>query len=180
MTRSRQPLGGATSSGHGEADRAWLERHPASLTLRHLDCGSCNGCEQQLIALTNPLYDMEKYGIAFEASPRHAVLLAMTGVFTRGLAEAARLTLKAMPEQGIVAVGNCAIYGGPFKDSYQFKDSYAVQRERPAKFQPKSDDVGALGRMAEESRVVLKIEDCPPTPRKILEELAGYVRRRGR
>lgn len=90
-----------------------------SIFIRHLDCGSCNGCELELNALNNPIYDLERFGIQFEASPRHADVLFMTGPFTRNLEEAARLTLQAMSEPSrIITIGDCARDGGIFKDSY--------------------------------------------------------------
>jgi Ni,Fe-hydrogenase III small subunit len=128
---------------------AWPTR---TITLRHLDCGSCNGCEQQLIALANPRYDMERYGLAFESSPRHAVYLAMTGPFTRGLATAARLTLDAMPEPALIAIGDCAVDGG------LFRESYALERRLP-----EIDQAMAEGRF---------VRGCPPAPGAILEALA--------
>ena len=131
-----------------------LSRRPASITLRHLDCGSCNGCELELNALTNPIYDIEQYGIGFEASPRHAVYLAMTGPFTRGLEQAALRTLDAMPEPGIIAIGDCALGIGPFEESY------AIQ-ERPAEI---------------EGAIRLPIPGCPPSPQEILEALAKWLR----
>lgn len=128
---------------------AWPKK---SITLRHLDCGSCNGCEQQLIALTNPRYDMERYGLAFESSPRHAVYLAMTGPFTRGLAAAARLTLDAMPEPALIAIGDCAVDGG------LFRGSYALERRVP-----EIDQAITEGRF---------VRGCPPAPAAILDALA--------
>ena len=94
-----------TELASGRAALAKLAFNPTSMTLRHLDCGSCNGCELQLTALTNPRYDMERYGISFESSPRHAVYLAMTGPLTRGLLPAALTTMEAMPKPAIIAVG---------------------------------------------------------------------------
>ena len=123
-----------------------------SLFIRHLDCGSCNGCEMELNALNNPVYDIQRFGIRFEASPRHADLLAMTGPFTRNLEQAARLTLEAMPGKIIVAVGDCAVHGGVFRDSY------AVMATRP-------DDI--------EDAIKVRIEGCPPSPLDILKALAG-------
>jgi Ni,Fe-hydrogenase III small subunit len=90
-----------------------------SLHIRHLDSGSCNGCDWELTALLNAFYDVQRLGIDFVASPRHADLLLVTGVMTRNLQEAARLTYEAMPEPRlVVAVGACAISGGVFAESY--------------------------------------------------------------
>jgi Ni,Fe-hydrogenase III small subunit len=118
--------------------------------MRHLDCGSCNGCELELSALTNPLYDMERFGISFVASPRHADVLIMTGPFTRRLAEAAQLMFEAMSTpRRIVAIGDCADDGGIFKESY------AVA--------PRPDEL--------ERAIVARVRGCPPTPDEILEAL---------
>jgi Ni,Fe-hydrogenase III small subunit len=90
-----------------------------SLHIRHLDSGSCNGCDWEITALLNPVYDIQRLGIDFVASPRHADLLLVTGVMTRNLAEAARLTYEAMPEPRlVVAVGACAVGGGVFAQTY--------------------------------------------------------------
>jgi Ni,Fe-hydrogenase III small subunit len=121
--------------------------------IRHLDCGSCNGCELELNALMNPVYDLEQYGIRFEASPRHAPdWIAMTGPYTRNLDEAARLTIAATPGARILAVGDCAIDGGIFRESY------AVM-ERPSVI---------------ESAVVLKVAGCPPPPVAVLQILLEH------
>ena len=95
------------------------KRFKRSLHIRHLDSGSCNGCDWELPALLNPFYDIQRLGIDFVASPRHADLLLVTGVMTRNLQQAARLTYEAMPEPRlVVAVGACAISGGVFAQSY--------------------------------------------------------------
>lgn len=124
-----------------------LQTH--SVFVRHLDCGSCNGCELELNALANPVYDIAKYGIHFEASPRHADLLAMTGVYTRNLAEAAQLTLEAMPIPRIITIGDCTAGGGVFRESY------------------------ALAKRPEEVEKAIKahIPGCPPAPEKIIQAL---------
>jgi len=90
-----------------------------SLHVRHLDAGSCNGCDWEIAALLNPYYDVQRLGIDFVASPRHADLLLVTGIMTRNLEEAARRTYEAMPEPRlVVAVGACAISGGVFAGTY--------------------------------------------------------------
>jgi Ni,Fe-hydrogenase III small subunit/NAD-dependent dihydropyrimidine dehydrogenase PreA subunit len=100
----------------GKAIARGLKR---SLHIRHLDSGSCNGCDWEITALLNPVYDVQRLGIDFVASPRHADLLLVTGVMTRNLAEAARLTYDAMPEPKlVVAVGACAVGGGVFAQTY--------------------------------------------------------------
>ena len=94
-----------------------------SLHVRHLDVGSCNGCDWEIAALLNPIHDVQRLGIDFVASPRHADLLLVTGVMTRNLEEAALRTYEAMPEPRlIVAVGACAISGGVFAGTYAARD----------------------------------------------------------
>lgn len=122
-----------------------------SLFIRHLDCGSCNGCEMELIALNNPVYDIGRYGIQFEASPRHADVLVVTGPYTRNLDEAARLTVDAMPEPCIITLGDCARDGGVFQGSY------AIQ-ERSVEI---------------EAHIIDHIPGCPPEPQDILNVLFG-------
>jgi Ni,Fe-hydrogenase III small subunit len=133
-----------------------LAARPTSLTLRHLDCGSCNGCELQLNALTNPHYDIERYGISFESSPRHATYLAMTGAFTKGLSEAAELTLRAMPKPRIIAIGDCAVNGGTFGRLPNYRN-YALEQR------------------SHEIMKAIKIKGCPPAPQDILDAIARIV-----
>lgn len=134
-----------------ELDITELHPRSRSVFIRHLDCGSCNACELELAALENPLYDFERFGFRFEASPRHADVLVLTGPFTRNLAEAALTTLAAMPgPPKIITIGDCARDGGIFKNSY------AVV-EKPAEIEKViADHVGG----------------CPPSPRDILKVLA--------
>jgi Ni,Fe-hydrogenase III small subunit len=90
-----------------------------SLHIREVDAGSCNGCELEISALSNPYYDMERFGLYFVASPRHADCLLVTGPVTRNMAEPLRRTYEATPDPKIViAIGDCAINCGVFKDSY--------------------------------------------------------------
>jgi Ni,Fe-hydrogenase III small subunit len=90
-----------------------------SLHIRHLDAGSCNGCDWEIQALLGPVYDIQRLGIDIVASPRHADLLLVTGSVTRHLEQAARLTYEAMPDPRlVVAVGACACGGGVLQGSY--------------------------------------------------------------
>lgn len=130
-----------------------LARHPVAITLRHLDCGSCGACDEELAALSSPVYDIEQYGVAFRSSPLHAHYLAMTGPLTRGLARPAALTLDVMPEPRIIAVGDCALGCGPFSETYAIAP-------RPAEL---------------EAAIVLRIPGCPPAPREILTALAKWL-----
>ncbi len=143
--RARHTEDAATLLGAPE-----LARQRRSLFLRHLDCGSCNGCELELNALANPLYDSERFGIQFEASPRHADALALTGPLTRNLETAARLTFEAMSQpRCIVTIGDCALNGGIFRDSY-------ATVVRPALL---------------EQAIVAHVAGCPPTPTDMLRAL---------
>lgn len=122
---------------------------PRSLYLRHLDCGSCNGCELELNALSNPIYDIEQYGIRFESSPRHADAIIMTGAYTRNLEQAAHATLNAMPSKRIITVGDCTQGGGMFNGSYATID-----------IPPEIEDA-----------VEVHVPGCPPTPEILLSTL---------
>lgn len=90
-----------------------------SLHVRHLDAGSCNACDFEMGAMSNPYYDLHRYGVAFVASPRHADMLMVTGVVTRNLEQALRMSYEAMPEPRLVmACGACAAGGETFGDTY--------------------------------------------------------------
>lgn len=90
-----------------------------SLHVRHLDAGSCNACDFEMGALSNPIYDLHRYGIAFVASPRHADMVMVTGMVTRNLEKAVRMTYEAMPEPRLVmACGACAAGGETFGSTY--------------------------------------------------------------
>src|SRR6185503_11636935 len=90
-----------------------------ALAIRQVDAGSCNGCELEIGGLTSPVYDLERFGVHFVASPRHADLLLVTGPVTRNMAEALRRTWQATPDpKFVVAVGDCARDGGIFAGSY--------------------------------------------------------------
>jgi Ni,Fe-hydrogenase III small subunit len=94
-----------------------------SLAIRQIDAGSDNACEQELVALSNSFYDVERFGIHFVASPRHADMLLVTGPVTRNMAKAVRNAYEATPDPKIVvAVGDDAISGGIFKGSYAVSD----------------------------------------------------------
>ena len=109
------------SSSRPEAELATRirRRWRRSLHIRHLDSGSCNGCDWEISALLNPYYDLQRLGLDFVASPRHADLLLVTGVMTRNLVDAAVRTYEAMPEPRlVVAAGACAVGGGVFAHTY--------------------------------------------------------------
>jgi Ni,Fe-hydrogenase III small subunit len=141
-----------------EFDAAARRRLGRSLAIRQVDAGSCNGCELEIHALNNAFYDLERFGLTFVASPRHADVLLVTGPVTRNMAEALARTYAATPDpKWVVAVGDCARDGGCFAGSY------AV-----------SGGVSAV------VPVDLHIAGCPPTPREILSGLLALLRRAAR
>jgi Ni,Fe-hydrogenase III small subunit len=127
-----------------------------ALTIREVDAGSCNGCELELNALGNLYYNLEGLGIRFVASPRHADMLLVTGPVSRNMSQALAATEEAMPAPKIVlAVGDCAINGGIFGESY-----------------------ATLGGVSKVLTVDLAIPGCPPEPVVILEGILTAVRYR--
>src|SRR3954453_512198 len=133
--------------------RAARARLGRSLSIRQVDAGSCNGCELEIHALNNAFYDLERYGLRFVASPRHADLLLVTGPVTANMREALQRSWTATPDpKWGVAVGDCALDGGIFKNSY------AV--------------VGGVGAVVP---VDLHIRGCPPTPTALLEGLLALL-----
>lgn len=118
-----------------------------SVQARHVDCGSCNGCEIELAAAFGPVYDAERYGARLVASPRHADVLLVTGVVTRNMAEPLRRTVEATPRpRVVVAVGDCAAGTSEYADGY-----------------------GVLGSVADVTPVDLSVPGCPPTPTDIVD-----------
>src|SRR6204780_2015796 len=100
-------------------DQAARRRLGRSLSIREIDAGSCNGCELEIHALNNAFYDLERFGLRFVASPRHADVLFVTGPVTRNMREALERTYRATPDpKWVVAVGHCAADGGIFAGSY--------------------------------------------------------------
>ena len=103
----------------GSLDRAARRRLGRSLAIREVDAGSCNGCELEIHALNNAFYDLERFGLRFVASPRHADVLLVTGPVTKNMREALERTYAATPApKWVVAVGDCALDGGVFAGSY--------------------------------------------------------------
>src|SRR5687767_10302114 len=100
-------------------DRAARRRLGRSLSIREVDAGSCNACELEIHALNNPFYDLERFGLRFVASPRHADVLMVTGPMTKNMREALERTYNATPDpKWVIAVGDCAAGTGIFADSY--------------------------------------------------------------
>ena len=140
----------ATALGH--AARRRLGR---SLSIREVDAGSCNGCELEIHALNNAYYDVERFGLRFVASPRHADVLMVTGPVTRNMREALQRTYDAVPgPKWVVAVGDCARDGGCFAGSY-----------------------AVVGGVSEVIPVDLHIPGCPPTPMAMLQGLLALLER---
>ena len=124
-----------------------------SLAIREVDAGSCNACELEIHAINNPVYDVERFGIRFVASPRHADVLLVTGPVTRNMKVALERTYAATPDpKWVVAVGDCGCGCGVFEGSY------AV--------------IGAVDKVIP---VDLHIRGCPPTPTALLEGLIALV-----
>lgn len=127
-----------------------------ALNVRQLDAGSCNGCEAEITALTNPYYDLERLGIHFTASPKHADMLLVTGPVTRNMAEAVKLTYAATPSPKlVVAVGACGVGGGIFSGSY-----------------------AVVGGVDAVIPVDGYIPGCPPTPAMLLTGILRVLRGR--
>ena len=128
-----------------------------SLAIRQVDAGSCNGCELEIVALNNPVHDIERLGIHFVASPRHADMLLVTGPVTRNMELALRKTYAAMPDpKVVVAVGACGISGGIFGKNY-----------------------ASLGGVDEVIPVDVYIPGCPPRPEALIEGILLAVGRLG-
>jgi Ni,Fe-hydrogenase III small subunit len=126
-----------------------------SLSIRQVDAGSCNGCELEIHALNNAFYDLERFGLRFVASPRHADVLLVTGPVTKNMTEALRRTYNATPDpKWVVAVGACAADGGIFAGSY-----------------------AVTGGVKDVIPVDLHIPGCPPAPRALLQGLLALLTR---
>lgn len=134
-------------------DRVARRRLGRSLSIREIDAGSCNACELEIHALNNAFYDLERFGLRFVASPRHADVLLVTGPVTNNMREALERTYSATPDpKWVVAVGDCAANGGIFAGSY------AVE--------------GGVSRVVP---VDLHIRGCPPDPTTLLKGLLALI-----
>jgi len=134
-------------------DQAARKRLGRSLSVREVDAGSCNGCELEVNALNNSYYDIERFGIRFVASPRHADVLLVTGPVTKNMREALERTYNATPNpKWVVAVGDCAANGGCFAGSY-----------------------AVVGGVSEVIPVDVHVPGCPPTPLDILKALLALL-----
>lgn len=136
-------------------ERAARQRLGRSLSIRAVDAGSCNGCELEIHALNNAFYDLERFGLRFVASPRHADVLLVTGPVTKNMREALQRVYVATPDpKWVVALGDCARDGGLFAAS--------------------AACVGGVGAVVP---VDLHIPGCPPPPQRILEGLLALLQR---
>ncbi len=148
------PDDGAMRELAAELGRDARTRLGRSLSIREVDAGSCNGCELEINALNNAFYDVERFGIRFVASPRHADVLLVTGPVTKNMRDALRRTYEAVPNpKWVIAVGGCALDGGCFAGSY-----------------------AVVGGVSEVIPVDLHIPGCPPSPTAILKGLLALLK----
>ena len=130
-----------------------LQAFGRAVNIRHVDAGSCNGCEMELQSLHNPYYNIEGLGIRFVASPRHADLLLVTGPVSRHMVEALKRTYESMPNPKlIVAIGDCGCTGGIFGETY-----------------------ATCGAVSNILPVDVAIPGCPPTPTLILQGILTAI-----
>ena len=138
--------------GRSLSERA-RKRLGRSLAIREIDAGSCNGCELEIHALSNAFYDLERFGLKFVASPRHADVLLVTGPVTKNMRESLERTYAATPDpKWVVAAGDCAQGGGMFCGSY-----------------------ACLGGVSAVLPVDLHIPGCPPSPTELLRGLLALL-----
>ncbi|MFZ2854220.1 MAG: formate hydrogenlyase [Rhodocyclaceae bacterium] len=124
-----------------------------ALVIRHIDAGSCNGCELEIHALANPYYNLESIGIRFTASPRHADLLLVTGPVAKNMEVALKRAYDATPSPKlVVAVGDCGCSGGLFGESY-----------------------ASCGRIANVIPVDVAVPGCPPTPLQLMQGILTAI-----
>lgn len=136
-----------------EVKRHIDRKFSGSIAIREVDAGSCNGCELEIHALNNPYYDVERFGIHFVASPRHADVLLVTGPVSRHMQTALLRTYQATPDpKWVIAVGDCAGCGGEFGVSY-----------------------ASCGAVSNVIPVDLVIPGCPPTPLVLMKGLLGLM-----
>ena len=134
-------------------DAAARRKLGRSLSIREVDAGSCNSCELEIHALNNAFYDLERFGLRFVASPRHADVLLVTGPLAANMREALERTWRATPDpKWVVAVGDCAVDGGLFAGSY-----------------------ACVGGISAAVPVDLHIRGCPPSPTQLLKGLLALL-----
>ncbi|HAH32174.1 MAG TPA: hydrogenase [Elusimicrobia bacterium] len=126
-----------------------IKKFGRSLHIREVDAGSCGACESEIISATNPIYDIQRFGVDFVASPRHADALLVTGPVPGNMALALKRTYEAMPgPKFVITCGDCALNGGAFKDSYY-----------------------CAGNISKIVPVAAHIPGCPPHPLAIINSL---------
>jgi Ni,Fe-hydrogenase III small subunit len=154
LTEAAPPPGDAALAElASQVNAAARRRLGRSLAIREVDAGSCNGCELEIHALGNAFYDLERFGLRFVASPRHADVLLVTGPVTKNMRQALERTWQATPDpKWVVAVGDCAVDGGLFAGGY-----------------------AVVGGVSAVVPVDLHIRGCPPRPAQLLEGLLALL-----
>lgn len=158
-----KPLGGEICALSKEAEalgeelrKEIYDKFGRSLHIREVDTGSCGACESEIMATTNPIYDIQRFGVDFVASPRHADALLVTGPVSKNMSVALKKTYDAMPApKFVITLGDCALDGGVFKGSYYVEGG--VKKIIP---------------------VSAHIPGCPPNPLKIMRTLLTFLRKR--
>jgi len=131
------------------------KRFGRSFHIREVDTGSCNACESEIIATMNPVYDIQRFGINFAASPRHADALLVTGPVSKNMLIALKKTYDAMPgPKFVITCGDCALDGGIFKDSYYVENG--IKNVLPG---------------------ILHIPGCPPKPDAIIKAILSFLKK---
>lgn len=149
----RQELTAEVEALGKELKRVIDRRFKGSFQIREVDTGSCGACESEIISTTNPIYDIQRFGVSFVASPKHADALLVTGPVSRNMLLALQKTYEALPgEKFVITVGDCALNGGLFKDSYY-----------------------TLGGVDKVLKVDLHIPGCPPSPTTIIRHLLTFL-----
>jgi Ni,Fe-hydrogenase III small subunit len=153
--RVAEPALDAPSSAARTSDASGTAPLSGSVQLRHVDAGSCNGCELEIASAFGPVYDAERYGLRLVASPRHADALLVTGPVTRNMADPLRKTYEATPApKRVVAVGDCALNCGVFAGGH-----------------------GVEGAVGDIVPVDVEVPGCPPTPEVLIAALRGLTGR---
>jgi Ni,Fe-hydrogenase III small subunit len=152
-TEAPPPPEEALRAAAGRLNDGVLQLLGRALAIRHVDAGSCNGCELEIHGVSNPYYNIEGLGIKFVASPRHADMLLVTGPVSRNMEEALRRTYAAVPEPKlVVAIGDCGCTGGVFGESY-----------------------ASCGRVSNVIPVDVAVPGCPPSPSEIIQGVLTAV-----
>jgi Ni,Fe-hydrogenase III small subunit len=156
VTRHIQPgLSSELESAGSELRSLIQRRFGRSLHIREVDTGSCGACESEIISANNPIYDLQRFGINFVASPRHADALLVTGPVSKNMYLALKKAYEAMPEpKFVITLGDCAFDGGVFKNSYYI-----------------------CGPVKDILPVALHIPGCPPNPLQIIQSLNNFLKK---